>query len=186
MPDSGTGLCCIPAGFPHLLFAWVCGYLNVISLFAIFWIFWSKIKITRADVPTIWMDCLPILTNWYPHLCHSQHFYAGYPSWYNPPIVSCLWTGTKYVGLHTRWLGQIYWKNFGSGKILAYPDKLSVLDKMSPPETKWELIRDLGFFWLFLGAPSTVCWGHQTTHIFDHETLQCAHPMGWATANSVW
>jgi len=27
--------------------------------FAIFWIFWSKMKIKQADAPTIWMDCHP-------------------------------------------------------------------------------------------------------------------------------
>ena len=27
--------------------------------FAIFWTFWSKLKITQADTPTIWMDCHP-------------------------------------------------------------------------------------------------------------------------------
>ena len=42
--------------------------------FAIFWIFWSKVKITKADTPTIWMDCHPILTNWRPNLCHPHHF----------------------------------------------------------------------------------------------------------------
>jgi len=31
--------------------------------FTIFWIFWSKMKITRAD---IWMDCHPIQNNWCP------------------------------------------------------------------------------------------------------------------------
>ena len=45
--------------------------------FAIFWIFWCKMKITQADAPTIWMDCHPIQTNWCPPLCHPHHFYAG-------------------------------------------------------------------------------------------------------------
>ena len=36
--------------------------------FATFWIFWSKMKITQADAPTIWMDCHPIQTNWCPYL----------------------------------------------------------------------------------------------------------------------
>jgi len=31
-------------------------------------IFWSKLKITQADSPTIWMDCHAIQTNWCPHL----------------------------------------------------------------------------------------------------------------------
>jgi len=43
-------------------------------------IFCSKMKITQADAPTIWMDCHPIQTNWCPHLCHPHHFYAGCPS----------------------------------------------------------------------------------------------------------
>jgi len=43
-------------------------------------------KITQADTPTSQMDCHPIKTNWCPNLCH---FYAGYPSWHNPPNLSC-------------------------------------------------------------------------------------------------
>jgi len=72
--------------------------------FAIFWIFWSKMKITQVDAPTIWMDCHPIQTNWCPHLCHPHHFYAGCPSLHNPPKLSWLGTRTKYAGLHTWWL----------------------------------------------------------------------------------
>jgi len=34
--------------------------------FAIFWIFWCKMKITQADTPTIRMDCHLIQTNWCP------------------------------------------------------------------------------------------------------------------------
>jgi len=34
--------------------------------FAIFWIFWCKIKITQADTPTVQMDCHSIQTNWCP------------------------------------------------------------------------------------------------------------------------
>ena len=65
-------------------------------------------KITQADALTIWMDCHPIQTNWCPHLCHRHHFYAGCPSWHNPPNLSWLVTGAKYAGLHTRWLGVRY------------------------------------------------------------------------------
>jgi len=36
--------------------------------FTIFWIFWSKMKVTQADATTIWMDCHPILTDWCPPL----------------------------------------------------------------------------------------------------------------------
>ena len=34
--------------------------------FAIFWVFWSKMKVIQADAPTIWMDCQPIQTKWCP------------------------------------------------------------------------------------------------------------------------
>jgi len=57
--------------------------------FAVFWIFWGKMKITQTDTPTIWMDCHPIQTNWCPHLCH--------PTIFTPD------------GLHTWWLG--FFKN---------------------------------------------------------------------------
>jgi len=70
--------------------------------FAIFWIFSCKMKITQADARTIRMDCHPIQTKWCPHVCHPHQFYAGCPSWHNPPNLS--WLGT---GLHNRWLGCI-------------------------------------------------------------------------------
>jgi len=74
---------------------------------AIFWIFWCKMKITQAETPTIRMDCHPFQTNWCPHLCHPHIFYAGCPSWHNPPNLSWLGTGTKYAGLHTRLPGGL-------------------------------------------------------------------------------
>jgi len=73
--------------------------------FAVFWIFWSKMRITHSDAPTVWMDCHPIQTNWCPHLCHPHHFYVGCPSLHNPPNLSWLGTGTNYAGLRTRWFG---------------------------------------------------------------------------------
>ena len=36
--------------------------------------YWSKVKITKADTPTIQTDCHPILTNWCPNLYHPHHF----------------------------------------------------------------------------------------------------------------
>jgi len=65
----------------------------------------AKMKITQADAPTVWMDCHLIQTNWCPHIYHPHHFYAGCPSWQDPPNLSWLGTGTRYAGLHTRWLG---------------------------------------------------------------------------------
>ena len=106
-----TRLCCVPAGFLNSCLLRHVGvptgwYPNIISLFAIFRILWCKMKITQASAPTIRMDCHPILTNWCPHLCHPHHFYAGCSSWFNPPNLSWLGTGTKYAGLHTWWLGS--------------------------------------------------------------------------------
>ena len=107
------------------LFSQVCGvptgwYTNVISLFTIFWILWSKMKITQADTPTIQMDCYPILTNWCPNLWNPHHFYAGCPSWHNPPNLSWLETGTKYAGLHTRWLGKYRGGKFRNNQITTF------------------------------------------------------------------
>jgi len=48
----------------------------------------------------------------------------------------------KWAQNQVRFCGKIV----GSGKILADPDKLSVLQKMSPPKTKKEVRRMLGFF----------------------------------------
>jgi len=56
---------------------WVSWYQKV--HFAIFWIFWCKMKITQVDTPTIRMDCHPIQTNWCPHLCHPHHFLCQMP-----------------------------------------------------------------------------------------------------------
>ena len=52
----------------------------------------------------------------------------------------CRWAHSQ-----VKYCGKI----IGSGKILADPEKLSVLDKMSPPKTKRELRRTLGFFGYF-------------------------------------
>jgi len=54
--------------------------------------------ITQTYTPTIRMDCHTIMTNWCPNLCHPNYFYAGCPSWHNPPNLSWLGTGTKYAG----------------------------------------------------------------------------------------
>jgi len=60
---------------------------------------------SSCNAPTIRMDCQPIQTNWCPHLYHPHRFYAGCPSWLNPPNLSWLGTGTKYAGFHAWWLG---------------------------------------------------------------------------------
>jgi len=104
-----VGICCICYTHDHFTAFWNMSGTTRVSRyqkvhFAIFWIICSKMKITRADAPTIWMD---FQTNWCPNLCHPHHFYAGCPSLHNPPNLSWLGTGTKYAGLHTRWLDCI-------------------------------------------------------------------------------
>jgi len=52
-------------------------------------------------VETLPVRLLPKMTN-KRHLCHPRHFYAGCPSWHDPPNLSWLGSGTKYAGLHTH------------------------------------------------------------------------------------
>jgi len=59
--------------------------------FAIFWIFWSKMKITQTDAPTVWMDCHHIQTNWYPHLCHPPPFLRRMPFLTQPSQFILAW-----------------------------------------------------------------------------------------------
>jgi len=64
-------------------------------------------KITEADTSTIRVGATPsgLIT---AHL----HFYAGCPSYHNPPTLSWLGTGTKYAGLHPQWRGcTVYQSN---------------------------------------------------------------------------
>jgi len=105
--------------------------------FAIFWMFWSKMKITQADAPTIWMDCHPIQTNRCLQLCHPHHFYAGCPSLHNPTNLSWLGSGTKYAGLHTHYPVAWFRRHYRTKQITqkvsfititrysAYPDGIS-------------------------------------------------------------
>jgi len=84
---------------------WVSQYQK--AHFAIFWIFWNKMKITQADAPTIWMDCHPIQTNWYPHLCHPTIFtqdalpYTTLPIYPGlgqaPNMLTCIPGGLHYL-----------------------------------------------------------------------------------------
>jgi len=81
--------------------------------FAIFWIFWCKMKITQADTPIIQMDCHPIQTNQCPHLCHPTIFMPDslpdttlpiYPGLgHAPNMLACIPGGL--VAKNTRWLG---------------------------------------------------------------------------------
>jgi len=90
------------------------------------WIFWCKMKITQADAPTVRMDCHPIQTNWCPHLCHPHPFYAGCPSWHNPPNLFWLGTGTKHAGLHTQWHGFYVRQHICYSAYMPWQFRLSV------------------------------------------------------------
>jgi len=61
-------------------------------------------KITEADTPTIRLGATPsgLISDPPPT---SPHLYAGCPSRINPPNLSWIGIGTKYVGLHTQWHG---------------------------------------------------------------------------------
>jgi len=75
--------------------------------FAIFWIFWWKMKITQADTPTVQMDCHPSRLNGAPISVIPTIFMPDalpgttlpiYPGWgQTPNMLVC--------NLHTRWLG---------------------------------------------------------------------------------
>jgi len=157
--------------------------------FAIFWIFWYKMKIMQADAPTIWMDCHPIQTNWCPHLYHPHHFYAGCSSWHNPPNLSWLGTGTKYAGFHTRWLGGktrkvkpiwIYWHLLGYMQIWPDPRQItmpsphhsSFLQAGCPSCRPTNSIKALRQFFYFLVRSVT-------SYI-----LQCVDTIGWAAGRA--
>jgi len=64
-------------------------------------------EITEADTPTIQLGTTPsgLISDPPPS---NANFYAGCPSCHNPPNLSWLGTGTKYAGLHTKWLGYFY------------------------------------------------------------------------------
>jgi len=91
-------------------------YLRIVFLHAIFWVLWCNGKITKADAPTTRLDTTQFrpLVPPPPSSPPFFHFYAGCPSCCNFPNLSWRWTGTKYAGLHSQWLGfsitLISWK----------------------------------------------------------------------------
>ena len=91
----------------HFMAFWTLSGTNRVSRYqkVHFAIFWSKMKITQADAPTIWMDCHPIQTIWCPHLCHPHHFLCRMPFLTQPSQFILAWDRH-----------QICW--------LAYPGKL--------------------------------------------------------------
>ena len=81
---------------------WLSSYQKV--HFSIFWIFWCKMKITQADAPTVQMDCHPSRLIGAPISAIPTIFMSdALPD--TTLTISWLGTGTKYAGLHTRWLG---------------------------------------------------------------------------------
>ena len=75
--------------------------------FTICGIFWCKMKITQADAPTIRMDCHPSRLIGAPTSTISTIFMPDALPDTTLPIYRGHGTGTKYAGLHTRWLGCI-------------------------------------------------------------------------------
>jgi len=80
-------------------------YLKTSGCMSSFWISRSMGKITEASVPTMRLDATPSGPST-PHIHHPPQFYAGCPSCRNPPNLSWLGTGTKYVGQHTWRLAE--------------------------------------------------------------------------------
>jgi len=72
--------------------------------FAIFWIFWCKIKITQADTTAIWMDCHPILTGSVHHTEPRK-----------PNYVQIDHTTVLHLHHVLRWLSQIASVHFTRG-----------------------------------------------------------------------
>ena len=144
------------------------------------WIFCSKMKITQADAPTIRIDCHSIMTNWCPNLCHPHHFYAGCPSWYNPPNLSWLGTGTKYAGLHTWWLG---WLNYKKTKEINDMMDITVLHYNKAVDAPWSRISRFQLTMLTLTLLSeksnavlaycTNCHVHTQQHHNAQHTTHC-------------
>jgi len=83
----------------------------IVSLLAIFWVFWYKVKIAQADAATIWMDATPsrlfgALTStspsflcWIPFLPQPSQFILvwdrQYVSWLAYPVACFIWSSYK-------------------------------------------------------------------------------------------
>jgi len=85
--------------------------------FAIFWIFWSKMKITQADAPTIWMDCHPIQTNWCPTSTIPTIFTQDALTYTTLPIYPGSGQATNMMACipNRLWLlftGAIFWRYY--------------------------------------------------------------------------
>jgi len=75
----------------------------------IFWIFVEQGKIMEAEAPTVPVDATPTETDGTP-TPKPPSYYAGCPSCrITLPIYPGLGQAPIYAGLHTRWLGYIYY-----------------------------------------------------------------------------
>jgi len=106
--------------------------------FAIFWIFWSKMKITQADAPTVWMDCHPIQTNWSPPPLPSPPFLCRMPFLTQPSQFILAWDRHQICWLAypvawfaylVAWLSKVY-KMKQNDKLITHNHYQSLLDKI--------------------------------------------------------
>ena len=75
--------------------------------FAIFWIFWCKMKITQVDTSTVQMDCHPFQTNWCP-ISAIPSFLCQMPFLAQPSQFILAWDRH-----HICWLAYpVAWFNF--------------------------------------------------------------------------
>jgi len=102
----------------------------------------SQILYPVRDVSKSFVDDVAVHSgHWRGHLADLRRFLKVVKqSGLTLNLKKCKWAHSQ-----VRYCGKI----IGSGKILADPEKLSVLDNLSPPKTKRELRRALGFFGYF-------------------------------------
>jgi len=85
----------------------------------------------------------------------SAHFYAGWTSCHNPPTLSWLGTGTKYVGLHTLRLGLMH--TYTSHNYIQIPGDRTTCLCFKRSFSRWTWI---GWSSLFTASSST-CSGRE-------------------------
>jgi len=102
----------------------------------------SQILSPVHDVAKNFVDDVAVHSgHWQGHLADLRRFFEVVQrSGLTLNLKKCRWAHNQ-----VKFCGKI----IGSGKILADPDKLSVVDKMCPPTTKREVRKALGFFGYF-------------------------------------
>jgi len=75
-----------------------------------FWTLWCKGRYQRQTHQQFGWAPLHPTSQWPTSLI--PHFYTRCPFCCNPPNLFWLWTGTKYAGLYTHWLGWVRKRTF--------------------------------------------------------------------------